>query len=1031
MKKILSLPVVVLLLFSAAPNASQATLFFSDYFTNSSTINQPVVDPTTNSSSYQSMVGIAGGSQSIDSSGLSLAFPVSSGVVGEFCGLFASNSTPVALAAPNDFIALTVVFVDASNILGGVDTANATLNVGLYNSGGVAPNQGHIVLNTGTSSGGTEDWIGYIARIFLTPGNSSMLTRPAQTPNGTSSQNQDLLFSNASSSQAFNNPAGAGVGSNTSPSGATLTNGAVYTIHLVITLTGVNTLSISNALYAGAGTTGTPLASQIKTASGGTFLTSAFNAMALGWRNTSGNQGSAILVQSIEVSGTATAVTGPPNIDTQPANLSVASGGSGAFFVVASGFGMSYQWHRNGTNLVDGGNISGATSDLLAISPASAADVSSTYNVTITGTGGFTTNSSNASLGLRTAANLTWNGSLGNNVWDLNTTTPWLDPGSSPVTFNDGDSVTFNDSAAVRQVNVGGRYLGATTVTVDNSAATYTFLAASTGSFAGAGQLIYKGENLFTIANVNTYTGGTIISNAFAYMFVQNLNGLGTGPVTFAKAGGTMEITPSGSTTVGIPGDLNVQDDFNIVFNTPGTFSGVFFGNLSGASGKTLTFNQSSTNSTSANQRVRLYGANTTYNGDLLLNSAVISFAPYLPNGSQTYNGTISGLGGIIQRGNGTTILNGQNTYSGGTTPTTGAIGFGSDSVGAVTSGPIGTGPLLVAPEVANTTGSGTVFAFGGARSIANPVQYPSGTNNQTLIVGGTNALTFTGAVTLNGTDGSTTFTNRIWQITNTALTTLSGVVSGTGCGLIKTGPGILVLAATETYNGSTAVSNGTLRVNGQLDVGAVTVVSNATLGGTGTILGPVTVLANGVLSPGASVGTLTINNNLTLNGNVFIEVNKSLTPSNDLTSVSGTLTSSGTGTVTVTNLGPALVAGNTFKIFNKAVANGATMTITGGGTGVGWNNNLAVDGSISVAAVVTTPPLITSVSLGANSVTLVGTNGAAGATYYVLTSTSVATSLGSWTRVATNTFGTGGSFSVTVPANTSDATRFYALQVP
>jgi len=62
----------------------------------------------------------------------------------------------------------------------------------------------------------------------------------------------------------------------------------------------------------------------------------------------------------------------------------------------------------------------------------------------------------------------------------------------------------------------------------------------------------------------------------------------------------------------------------------------------------------------------------------------------------------------------------------------------------------------------------------------------------------------------------------------------------GQNFGLIKTGNGILDITATETYTGSTAVSNGTLRVNGSLNAAStVTVVTNATLGGNGTINAP------------------------------------------------------------------------------------------------------------------------------------------------------------------------------------------------
>jgi autotransporter-associated beta strand protein len=401
------------------------------------------------------------------------------------------------------------------------------------------------------------------------------------------------------------------------------------------------------------------------------------------------------------------------------------------------------------------------------------------------------------------------------------------------------------------------------------------------------------------------------------------------------------------------------------------------------------------------------------YNANLAINGTVTSqanyfgsvLAPYNSSGSQTYNGIISGNGGIVQRDSGTTILNGTNTYKGGTTPTTGVIAFGTNTttnvVGAVVSGPIGTGPLYVVPETPNATGSGQVIAWGAARTIANPIQYPSSTNNQTLIIGGTNALNFTGPITLNGNDwpNTNTYTMRIFQVTNTALTTFSGVISDRTngvtaiIGLVKSGNtnnSVLALNNTETYTGPTIVSNGTLQVNGSLNAAStVTVVSNATLAGTGIINGAVTINASGTLAPGASIGTITLNGGLTLNGNLLFEVNKSLSPqSNDVATVSGALTNGGTGTLTVANLGPALAVGDKFKLFNKPLTNGAALTVTGGGTGVTWANNLAVDGSIVVAPsappTIITQPTSRAVAQGSSATLSVTVSTVTGVTNYL-----------------------------------------------
>jgi hypothetical protein len=69
-------------------------------------------------------------------------------------------------------------------------------------------------------------------------------------------------------------------------------------------------------------------------------------------------------------------------INTQPTQQTVCSGASASFSVTATGSSLSYQWRKGGVNLVNGGNISGATSATLTINPATAADAAS-YDVVI------------------------------------------------------------------------------------------------------------------------------------------------------------------------------------------------------------------------------------------------------------------------------------------------------------------------------------------------------------------------------------------------------------------------------------------------------------------------------------------------------------------------------------------------------------------------------------------------------------------------------------------------------------------------
>jgi DNA/RNA endonuclease G (NUC1) len=100
-------------------------------------------------------------------------------------------------------------------------------------------------------------------------------------------------------------------------------------------------------------------------------------------------------------SATTTTATAPV-IGTQPvASQSVTEGGSVAFSVAATGNGtLSYQWTKGGTNLVDGGTVSGATTATLSLGSLQSSDAG-TYACKVTNTLNGTvasTTSSNAVL---------------------------------------------------------------------------------------------------------------------------------------------------------------------------------------------------------------------------------------------------------------------------------------------------------------------------------------------------------------------------------------------------------------------------------------------------------------------------------------------------------------------------------------------------------------------------------------------------------------------------------------------------------
>jgi outer membrane autotransporter protein len=97
-------------------------------------------------------------------------------------------------------------------------------------------------------------------------------------------------------------------------------------------------------------------------------------------------------------------------------------------------------------------------------------------------------------------------------------------------------------------------------------------------------------------------------------------------------------------------------------------------------------------------------------------------------------------------------------------------------------------------------------------------------------------------------------------------------VISGIGS-FIKDGPGTLTLTAANTYTGATTVAAGSLLVEGSIASPLTTVDMGGLLGGHGLLGG--SLVNSGIVSPGGSIGTLTVAGNYTQSagGTLRIEV--------------------------------------------------------------------------------------------------------------------------------------------------------------
>jgi autotransporter-associated beta strand protein len=273
-------------------------------------------------------------------------------------------------------------------------------------------------------------------------------------------------------------------------------------------------------------------------------------------------------------------------------------------------------------------------------------------------------------------------------------------------------------------------------------------------------------------------------------------------------------------------------------------------------------------------------------------------------------NGNIIGAGSITDNAIATTFvqLNGNNSYSGGTNIATGTYLAGSDTA-------FGTGTIYF-------SSTGGIQSNGATAHTINNNLFLGATPT----FGGTGALNFAGGVNLNG--------SATVNVTNTAPTTFSGVVSNGA--LTKTGIGLLALNSStgNTYTGGTVLGTtaGTLNVNNSsgsgTGAGTVSIGTNSTLSGNFTISGATSIA--GTLSPGNSVGTANFSSSLSLASTAAVTLELGSAVSSDKINVGGLLTL-GSSTWNIVTIGGYTAAlGATFDLVDwSSLSGSATLNLT------------------------------------------------------------------------------------------------------
>jgi len=330
----------------------------------------------------------------------------------------------------------------------------------------------------------------------------------------------------------------------------------------------------------------------------------------------------------------------------------------------------------------------------------------------------------------------------------------------------------------------------------------------------------------------------------------------------------------------------------------------------------------------------------------------------------------------------------------------------------------------LSQPEVQALYGSNNLFTnSGNVLPASTPVSVAFGA---TLDLGGVPqtiaSLAGGGLVTNSG--NATTLTVSNSSSTTSFSGTLRDFSTAKSLSFVQAGGGTTVLTGANTYRGTTLVNGGMLLVKGSLGTGAVT-VTNGTLGGNGIVGGPITVQSDGTLAPGGGLNTLTVNNNVILQtgSTTVLEINKTAQV-NDQLLVSGTLTCG--GTLVVTNLSGALIAGDSFQLFQAGSITGSfsSNSLPALDAGLAWSTSNLSSGLVRV--VQTTP---TNLVLNVSSANL-NFSWPAGYTGWRLQAQTNSSSTG----LGTNWMDVSGSSltnNVFVPVDASQGSVFYRLIFP
>ena len=585
-----------------------------------------------------------------------------------------------------------------------------------------------------------------------------------------------------------------------------------------------------------------------------------------------------------------------------------------------------------------GGAVAGPTVKLNANTLTINENANTTYGGTITGTGGII--KTNTGLLALTNAS-TYDGATAINagaIFIQNNTALGSTTGATTVAAGAGlvlgSNITVAENlsiagtgptaaGAIENNNGANTLSGTITMTADSTIGTTAGSITASGVVSGNFALTKIGSGTLTLSGPNTYGGLTNIN--VGTLDIKNASALG------ATTAGT--VVASGATLQYSAGGVNYDAE-------PLTVSGAGVGGL-GALQKAID------------------GGVDDISGPIMLAASATFASNELSNVNFfQIDGIVSGAAGstLTIIGPGLTVLTAANDYDGATVVSSGTLGLAFGGMPGSTVG-------------GTTIAAGAELYIEGALAVA----------GESLTLNGTGAGYNGSTGALSNAFGDASWSGNITLNTDTTIEAgsgnnldLSGVIGdgGNNRNLTKTGGGVLILDGANTYGGTTAVNDGTLKSGANNVLPNTTAVTLANAAGVALDLAGFTDQILSLAGGGTSGGNVTLGaGTLTIGGNT------TTTFDGDISGAGGALTLSGGGTLILGANDSSSYTGATTLTNGTLIVNGAVTAST-----IGIAASGVLGGSGTVATVNSTsgtlsPGNASTATLSTGTVTLDATS--------------------------------------------------------